>query len=429
MNIKTNKIFVKTKKKKGKALLSVGFNYKGEAFQVSSKIQVPVECWDGERIVNVGSFKSAARNNEDLAKYKANMTKLMERYFRYSTVPTKSKFKYDWQNLHNYRGEIGDVAYEIGRFVENFKAEGRKSSYIQKYDDLHFHVKKYEEQKKVKTHISEVNRAWMSGFTGYLVRKNYVDTTIRSHIKNLKGIFKGMQADGLAFEKSVLDYECPYENYVSSEPIITEDEFWRILNLSLEPKDDIVRVVFLIGCCTGLRFSDILRLSQSDIFNETSQGQERTLLKFRAQKTGAFIGQDITHDDVLLSLLERKFQFDCSKFPTAHFRRLKSICQKANLNEMFSSFTIKAGNQIYFEKPKWDFITMHSGRRSYITKHYAEGSNELDIMRLTGIKSYATLCTYIKATEGDHVNRVLNRSIPNNPYTSGQHKLEVGKAS
>jgi hypothetical protein len=62
--------------------------------------------------------------------------------------------------------------------------------------------------------------------------------------------------------------------------------------------------------------------------------------------------------------------------------------------EKFSGST-----RITLSKPKYAFISTHTGRRTFITLSYEKGMQAEMIMKITGIKKWETLKKYLKVSE------------------------------
>ena len=75
--------------------------------------------------------------------------------------------------------------------------------------------------------------------------------------------------------------------------------------------------------------------------------------------------------------------------------------------------TIQGKQEIIIKKPKYEFITSHTARRSFATNEYmAKGLNVRDIMAITGHKTEKSFYKYIRQTPKENAERI--RLIWNN---------------
>ena len=77
----------------------------------------------------------------------------------------------------------------------------------------------------------------------------------------------------------------------SDDIYLNDDEIKKIANLKLANKDlELVRDMFLVGCYTGLRFSDIKQINRESIVDK--------YIRVRVKKTTRFITTILTETTV-----------------------------------------------------------------------------------------------------------------------------------
>ena len=69
--------------------------------------------------------------------------------------------------------------------------------------------------------------------------------------------------------------------------------------------------------------------------------------------------------------------------------------------------TIQGGKHIVIKKPKYEFVSSHTARRSFATTEYmAKGLNVRDIMAITSHKTEKSFYKYIRQTPKENAERV-----------------------
>ena len=69
--------------------------------------------------------------------------------------------------------------------------------------------------------------------------------------------------------------------------------------------------------------------------------------------------------------------------------------------------TIQGGKHIVIKKPKYEFVSSHTARRSFATNEYmAKGLNVRDIMAITSHKTEKSFYKYIRQTPKENAERV-----------------------
>ena len=156
-----------------------------------------------------------------------------------------------------------------------------------------------------------------------------------------------------------------------------------------------MRDLFLVGCFTGLRFSDFSILKTDQIKDGYIEIKEQT-------KTGNpvvipihKVVQNIInkHDGNLpRAITNQKFN-----------QYLKEVGIKVpSLHNHFDTTITKGGLKISKRLKKYELLTTHSARRSFATNEYLNGTPTITIMAITGHRTEKAFMRYIKLNPTDH---------------------------
>lgn len=308
----------------------------------------------------------------------------------------------------------------IAHFIENAhnrkdKKTGRTLVYnnIQQYKATEKHLKEFASFEKKKDYaFSEINHDFYSRFVTYLqnpiqktdnrrkpiynedgspvlVKKAFTQNSVGKHIRILKTMLneiKPAEADISKFHVFTEDIDNIYLDESELQKL-KEFDFSSTLYL------DRVRDWFLLLAWTGSRFSDLEKLTQSDI----NDG----FITFRQQKTNTKVV--IPLHPVVLEILE-KYKYTLPK-PITNQRfneYIKEVCKLAGINTT-ETITKTIGGKISTVKfEKWQNVSSHTGRRSFCTNMYKRGLPTLMIMSISGHKSEKTFLKYIKVKQNEH---------------------------
>ncbi|QHV97282.1 site-specific integrase [Spirosoma endbachense] len=173
--------------------------------------------------------------------------------------------------------------------------------------------------------------------------------------------------------------------YLSSEELTQLSQ----LDLSHNARLSRIRDLFLIGCYTGLRFSDFSELRPENI---THNGQ---ILTRKTLKTGGRVS--IPLNPTILAILKK---YDGVPPRTITNQRmntyLKELCRLAGFTERVEVGRTKGGFRQMRVMEKWELITTHTARRSFATNAFLAGVPTVSIMKITGHKSESIFMRYIK---------------------------------
>jgi integrase len=173
------------------------------------------------------------------------------------------------------------------------------------------------------------------------------------------------------------------------------------LDLSKLKRLERVRDLFIVGCWTGLRFSDLVNISQENV------AKDKIFIK--TQKTGGVVVLPLHR--MVRSVMERYGDYPNSLPPglsnVKMNKYLKEIAaMMPSLNEKVQTSITRGGRLITDTKAKWECVTVHTARRSFATNLYLDGVNSVTIMKLTGHKSERVFLSYLKASAEENANIV-----------------------
>jgi len=161
---------------------------------------------------------------------------------------------------------------ELMSFIPYFMKTSNRSSGTKKaYNLLLSNLLEYERVNKVKLTFDKIDIDFHNNFIGFLQAKKYAPNTVGGRIKMLK-VFMNE-----AYERN-LHQNIDFKKKAFSKPAeetkniyLNDSELLKIyqLDLSKSKKYDHVRDWFLIGAYTGLRFSDLERLTKDNIKDNT----------------------------------------------------------------------------------------------------------------------------------------------------------------
>ena len=270
------------------------------------------------------------------------------------------------------------------------------------------HLTEFQSTIKKKIDFSTINLDFYSDYTEYLMRGkrlnpktqkleplNLSTNTIGKHIQIIKLILneateRGINANLQFKSKRFLTVREKADSIYLNETEIKELEALELNNQRLERVLDL----FVIGCYTGLRYSDYSILKPEmikDGFIETTQ-----------VKTGEPIVIPI-HSTVerILAKYEGKLPPSISNQKTNDY--LKEIGEKLDCLKIQTSKTFtKGGVKVIANYSKWELLSTHTARRSFATNEYLAGTPALTIMAITGHKTEKAFLRYIKLTPKEH---------------------------
>lgn len=245
--------------------------------------------------------------------------------------------------------------------------------------------------------FQDIDSQFFDRFTAYLMNvKRYATNTHGRTIKFLKTVLNRAKEQGYNDNSQFSDV-LKAKAYEESESIYLNEielEAIRSLNLTDRAGLDRVRDLFLIGCETGLRFSDYTTLKTEDI--DLKENKVRVL----AKKTGRKVVIPLSPN--VLTILQ-KYQFTLPKaISNQKFNEaLKVIAELAGIKEPVVVNITRGGELETTVHKKYELVTSHVARRSFATNQIKKGLEPMLIMSITGHKTESEFLKYIKLTSDE----------------------------
>jgi len=175
------------------------------------------------------------------------------------------------------------------------------------------------------------------------------------------------------------------------------------LDLTKDLPLDRVRDLFLIGCYTGLRFSDLSTLHPDNI--------KDGMITITQIKTGRPVAIPVhskvneimvKYSGLLPKSLSNQKMNDALKDVA---KQCKSLKKKVSITFTKAGKTVtKAGKDTNEAAEKWQFVTTHTARRSFATNQYLNKVPVITIMAITGHRTESAFMKYIKVAPVEHAN-------------------------
>jgi integrase len=265
------------------------------------------------------------------------------------------------------------------------------------YQTTFQHLEEFQKTYNRRIDFDSVDLEFYNEYVKYLTVKVRLGlNTIGDHIKRIKTVLADAQSRKIevnpAFESAY--FAKPSEETDSIYLPISELKQLEELDLSENKKLERVRDLFLIGCYTGLRYSDYSMLRPDQI----SDG----FITTRQQKTGKEVVIPVHQVvDKLLKKYDGMLPPSISNQKTNEYLKELGQLIEPLKNTITLTYT-KGGSKVTRTLEKWTLFSTHTARRSFATNEYLAGTPILSIMAITGHRTEKSFLRYIKLTSKDH---------------------------
>lgn len=269
---------------------------------------------------------------------------------------------------------------------------------LQLYKNVARDLMAFEKAEKQKPVFANMNRDYMSKFFDYVVRENGNNNITGSKkISTLKTLLRFATMDGYGYKLEVNpDYK---EYYVTrtdnrNEVVaLTLDEYKAIRNIQLEdPILSHARDIFIFSCNTGLRVSDLETLKKEHIHNGTIS---KNIKKTKERNT---IPLNKTAKEILTT-----YNNDPQELMSMHRNEvnvyIKEVAKLAGIDAPVEKVREYGKEEKTIMQPKYERISNHIGRKSFVTMMLAKGVSIPDVMALSGHKSMKSFQRYVDVSK------------------------------
>ena len=368
-------------------------------------------------------FSESLEFNQRLKEVKG---KIADAFYNYQNThqgkqPTPEIFKQVLDEIFNKQSQAR-IDRELQRtfwgFFENFISRMESGSRVHLQKNTPLAESTIKNMRNLKNHLLDyqayshrglefdtIDMTFYYGFTDYLTKVKKVNiNSIGKLITNTKVLMREALEAGYTSNTIFTHRKFRSASAESETVYLSENEIEQLqgLDLSGQKKLERVRDLFIIGCYTGLRYSDLSKLTIDKIDDD--------ILEVAQTKTGDRVHIPLRSE--VKALIEK---YD-GQFPRAISNQkfneyLRDACKQCKLLEKEVSIkTFEAGKRVTLVKPKYLFVKSHTARRSFATNEYlAHDLQTAEIRSITGHKTDKSFYKYIRVTPRENAENVAKK--------------------
>ncbi len=235
--------------------------------------------------------------------------------------------------------------------------------------------------------------------------KDYSANTIQKNFKVIRAVLNNAHAKNYNVNKEYKLSDFMPEGEETFEIALTLEEVEALYkyDFSHNKRLERTRDLFVVGCFTGLRFSDFSILGKEHL-----QGKFLSIVQQKTKKKNPL--------PVVIPILEpvreifEKYDYNLPKGLTNQKMNqyLKELAKETELfHDEVSYFKTKGGEKVKVTQPRYAEVVTHTARRSYCSISYKLGVPTQSIIKISGHRTEKSFLKYLKISETDHAERAL----------------------
>jgi integrase len=430
------KFYLKDKYSEKETPIILYIRYDGYRLRYYTGKSIHPKYWNGEQLIRlVKEFPKAKVYNVRLKYIKAEAEKIfaeLENELKRvpSTIELKSKLDEVLKEVPENEKELSDRVPTLlelfDRFIKDSENGTRLTSSgkrfdkrsIQKYNTVYDTLEKF--GKSYPLAFDTIDKNFYTDFVAYMnkvqtktvngkktiIKPSYTVNTIGKYIQVIKTFMAYATENGYNTNMYFQSKQFKAPKVAGFSIYLNEDEINQILELDLQktPHLERVRDLFIVGCWTGLRFSDFTAIRPENIKDE--------YLEIKTFKTGERVIIPI-HPMVRKIMAKYDGKYPNSLPPAISNQKmnayLKEIAKQVDcLNTPVDVERIKGGLKTTTTQEKWELVTTHTARRSFATNVYKSGFPAISLMKITGHRTEKAFLLYIKVTPDENAKLLLD---------------------
>ena len=388
MNVKFNLL-----RKKSTTYILLSITYDGKRLQTSINEKVNEKHWHKNKQRLKASCSDAFNVNSYLEKIDTTAKDIYYKFKMKGISPTTKQFKesiFNKLNGVNTTLTFYDFVEEFIKRSENTKKPNTIKEYIYTINDL----KTFEKQNRRRIDWDTLDMQFYDEYLDYQLNvKGNSHNLFGKRIKTIKTFLNDATIRGNNIHLMYKGFKVTVKD--SDNIYLTEDEIKKMykLDLSKNKRLERVRDLFVVGCRTGLRYSDLVTIRKENISKDG--------IKVITKKTGKTLNTVIIEETQ--EILE-KYNYELPNISKTNLNKyIKEVGELAGIDEISHKDTYKAGKPISIKTKKYERISSHTARRSFATNMYKGGHPIYYLMHIIGHKKESTFLNYIKVTNEEAV--------------------------
>jgi integrase len=392
--------------------------------RVSTNISVPPKFWNNKTMYlrENRDFPNASEINGKLKEVKTAVSSAFEFYDNQDIVPSVTQIKEKYiEYLSNPKKKASTTQFwtVFDEFILA-KEDSVKTETKNDYDQaLRKHLKDAEAKNEIQLTFNSLrnNGGFVQKLEKYLLEdainskgeKGFALNSVGKQMKNLKAFLNWcFEYDKTVpfSTKHIVKHQEEVDNvYLSYE------EIDKIIDLKLEDEElEKVRDLFIIGCETALRYSDLTRIKPEHII-----GDDIHIIPTKKNNSIISINKKlIIPISSRLRLILNKLNNAPSNFTikerTEFNNKVRKICELAKIDAVTLIQERENNKQIEVFYKKYELVSSHTCRRSFCTNRFKDGVPTTVIMAVSGHRTEKSFSKYLKLDSNEilqHYRKLL----------------------
>lgn len=386
-------------------------------YSLSADMKIHPENWDSKKQCYKPSVQNFKNKNEFLRKLKTKFDSLCDELLAEKRFVCTDTLRAELDKMFNRvrktnKSEVEKTFEEHCLDWEKELSQKRKVTTVSKKRYALTSFKNFSRECGYKLDFTTINRTFATQYREWayaLTREDgeYVystDNTLNKYLSIVKEFLKWSYEEerhDCTDYKKIKELEGEYFDVIA----LSKDDIHKLMSIDFKtmtdeelksyvtPRDKLeyIRDGFVFRSLCGIRFSDFQNMDSSNFL-----GNRLNLVTKKTANPLHFELHPIAYKILL------KYNYNIPTLDNGRDNRvLKDLGRIAGFHEEIKTAKKRKGQLIYERKERWQVLTTHVARKTFITNCLNSGMQDHVVMKLAGILKPATLLRYINVTNKD----------------------------
>lgn len=416
MIIKRNCIFLLDKEKsKSDAKLRYRIKWNGNTVSFNVGYRVDIDKWspDGQRCKNNTTHSTKKVHSSVINKAIQSYEDICDNIFfifeQKEIIPTPDEFKDEFNQRLGKKVKRQRTLFEY--HTEFMIEQGKESQWEESTYKEHRTIQRRLKDFAPDLEFEDLTKQGLSMFVDYMhtvpinsKKKGLKNSSIRKNLDNLKWFLRWATDKGYNKELAFTTFQPKLKEVRNTVVYLTWEELMLIYNFKTPSSCshlEKVKDVFCFCCFTSLRYSDVANLKRSNVYEDhilVTTIKTYDTLRIELNKYSKAILEkykdEVYDNNLALPVISNQKMNDA----------LKELGEMCGIDAPVSITYYKGSERIDEVYKKYELLTTHCGRRTFISNAIMLGIPPEVVMKWTGHEDYRTMKPYIAIADKEKKN-------------------------
>ena len=335
--------------------------------------------------------------NDSISNKISTINAIFKKYDLTNKYPTATQLKDEYKEALGHLGQHHKtlLAY-YDEFIENRATLNSWSANTKKkYNAIRAKLTAFDPSLK----IEDLDNSRLTALVAFFQRYWKQNTTFTKRWQDIGAFFKWCRDNNYPIHQDCAGFKIKLKLPKRTIIYLERDELLKVYNYKFSKQLkylDLYRDWFCLSAFTSLRFSDVMKLRKVDVRD--------TYIEITTQKDSDAVKIDLNKysKEIIKKYKKNPFakEFVLPRVHNAVLNRyLKEIGKICEIDTPITKISFEGATRKEETKPKYEYITSHTGRKTFICLALSMGIPPTTVMAWTGHDSFEDMKPYIRITD------------------------------